>query len=121
MSAQHEWVIWTIVVIWVVFLFLIITFPARAHDPARPDLDRWFDKLHSDKGPCCSASDGKAVSDVDWDSRDGHYRVRLDGAWLDVPDGAVITEPNLDGHTVVWPMRYLGVTTIRCFMPGTMT
>jgi len=47
--------------------------------------------------------------------------VRIDGAWLDVPDEAVITEPNRIGRTMVWPIRgYLGVT-IRCFMPGSMT
>jgi len=33
----------------------------------------------------------------------------------------VITEPNRAGRTMVWPLRgYLG-TTIRCFMPGSMT
>jgi hypothetical protein len=84
-------------------------------------LKSWFDSLKSGKGPCCSDADGSAVSDVDWDSRDGHYRVRLDGEWIDVPEDAVITEPNRIGRTMVWPLRgYLG-TSIRCFMPGSMT
>ena len=53
--------------------------------------------------------------------KEGHYRVRLDGQWLDVPDEAVITEPNRAGRTMVWPIRdYLGIT-IRCFIPGSMT
>jgi len=86
-----------------------------------PELHQWFEGLRSGKGPCCSDADGSAVSDVDWDTAGGHYRVRIDGAWFDVPDEAVITEPNRIGRTMVWPIRgYLGVT-IRCFMPGSMT
>jgi hypothetical protein len=88
---------------------------------ASPELRAWFEGLKSGKGPCCSDADGTAVSDVDWESGNGHYRVRLDGQWVDVPDEAVITEPNRIGRTMVWPLRgYLGLT-IRCFMPGSMT
>ncbi|WP_409411045.1 hypothetical protein [Bradyrhizobium jicamae] len=98
---------------------------AQARDPdgryANSPLKQWFDGLRSGKGPCCSDADGSAVSDVDWESKDGHYRVRLDGQWIDVPDEAVITEPNRVGRAMVWPIRgYMGVT-IRCFMPGSMT
>ena len=86
-----------------------------------PELHQWFESLRSGKGPCCSDADGTAVSDVDWETANGHYRVRLDGEWVDVPDEAVITEPNRIGRTIVWPIRgYLGVS-IRCFMPGSMT
>jgi hypothetical protein len=86
-----------------------------------PELHQWFEGLRSGKGPCCSDADGTAVSDVDWETAGGHYRVRLDNQWVDVPDDAVITEPNRIGRTMVWPIRgYLG-TTIRCFMPGSMT
>jgi len=97
----------------------------QARDPdgryANSPLKQWFDSLRSGKGPCCSDADGTAVADVDWESKDGHYRVRLDGEWIDVPDEAVITEPNRVGRTMVWPMRgYLGLS-IRCFMPGSMT
>jgi hypothetical protein len=88
---------------------------------ASPELRAWFEGLKSGKGPCCSDADGTAVSDVDWESGNGHYRVRLEGQWVDVPDEAVITEPNRIGRTMVWPLRgYLGLT-IRCFMPGSMT
>jgi hypothetical protein len=48
-----------------------------------------------------------------------HYRVRLDNKWVDVPDEAVITEPNRAGRTMVWPMRFDEQISIRCFMPGT--
>ena len=59
---------------------------------ANSPLKTWFDQLRSGKGPCCSDADGTAVSDVDWETHDGHYRVRLDNQWIDVPDDAVIAE-----------------------------
>jgi hypothetical protein len=58
-------------------------------------LKPWFDSLKSGKGPCCSVADGLAVADPDWESKNSHYRVRIDNEWIDVPDDAVITEPNL--------------------------
>ena len=86
-----------------------------------PELKAWFDSLKSGKGPCCSDADGTAINDADWESARGHYRVRIEGEWVDVPDEAVVTEPNRVGRTMVWPIRgYLGLT-IRCFMPGSMT
>lgn len=96
---------------------------------AGSELKPWFDSLKSGKGPCCSDADGSAVSDADWRTKDGRYQVRLDVSrvapkvdmqWIDVPDDAVITEPNKAGKTMVWPIYgYMG-TTIRCFMPGSM-
>jgi hypothetical protein len=88
---------------------------------SNPEIKAWFDSLRSGKGPCCSDADGSAVSDVDWESGNGHYRVRIDGEWIDVPDEAVITGPNRVGRTMVWPIRGYGGLTIRCFMPGSMT
>ena len=88
---------------------------------ANSPLKQWFDSLRSGKGPCCSDADGSAVSDVDWETSNGHYRVRVDGQWFDVPEDAVITEPNRVGRTMVWPITGYGGTTIRCFMPGSMT
>jgi hypothetical protein len=88
-----------------------------------PEMKAWFDSLKSGRGPCCSDADGAAVSDVDWESKDGHYRVRLGGEWIDVPDDALVTEPNRAGRTMVWPMppRFEGdAIKIRCFMPGSM-
>ena len=89
-----------------------------ANSPLKP----WFDRLASGKGLCCSFADGFSVQDVDWDTQDGHYRVRIYGQWLVVPDDAVVTEPNRFGPAVVWPYndRY-GNTQIRCFMPGAGT
>src|SRR3954466_7572183 len=91
----------------IVLGLLPINFAAARDDGryANSALKPWFDSLKSGKGPCCSDADGFAVSDPDWDSRDGHYRVRLEGEWMVVPDDAVITEPNRVGRTMVWPMR----------------
>jgi hypothetical protein len=102
-------------------IVLLLCTPALAHDASRPELNSWFDNLASGKGLCCSFADGMALSDVDWESANGHYRVRLDGQWIDVPDDAVITEPNRAGRTMVWPMKSPLGTSIRCFMPGSMT
>src|SRR3954467_1670390 len=88
-----------------------------ATSPLKP----WFDSLRSGKGPCCSDADGFAIADPDWESKEGHYRVRLDGEWIIVPDDAVITEPNRAGRTMVWPMKGTLGTSIRCFLPGSMT
>jgi hypothetical protein len=88
-----------------------------ANSPLKP----WFDSLKSSKGLCCSVADGMAVADPDWESKDGHYRVRLDGEWIIVPDDAVITEPNRAGRTMVWPVKGSRGTSVRCFLPGSMS
>ena len=96
-----------------------------AGSPLKP----WFDQLKSRLGHCFSDADGSVVEDADWESKSGHYRVRVPKAprsremiWVDVPDEAVVTEPNRVGRTMVWP-TYIGggLGWIRCFMPGSMT
>jgi hypothetical protein len=119
----------SLVTIGVVILLILIVSPARARDDGRyanSPLKQWFDSLKSEKGPCCSDADGSAVTDADWESKGGKYRVRLEGQWWDVPDDAVITEPNRAGRTMVWPIYYRSLGSmvrvdIRCFMPGSMT
>jgi hypothetical protein len=95
------------------------------HDDGRfagSPLKSWFDGLKSGKGLCCSYADGVTVRGVDWDTKDGHYRVRLDGRWIIVPDAAVVTEPNKFGQAVVWPyVDWQGKTQIRCFIAGAGT
>jgi hypothetical protein len=101
----------------------LVTGSATARDDGRyanSPLKSWFDSLRSAKGLCCSDADGSVVSDVDWDSKDGHYRVRLEGQWIDVPDDAVITVPNRAGRTMVWPVKGATGISIRCFLPGSM-
>src|SRR5690242_19061853 len=90
-----------------------------AHFADRPDLNGWFDSLRSNKGMCCSFADGVALADPDVQMESNHYRVRVDGEWLDVPDDALVTVPNKFGQPVVWPYQSAdGTTKIRCFMPG---
>ncbi|KGT75915.1 hypothetical protein MA20_31770 [Bradyrhizobium japonicum] len=108
--------------------------PAGARDDGRyanSELKPWFDSLRSGKGPCCSDADGYALSDVDWTSNGTRYRVRIPRSndpadknamvWVDVPEDAVITEPNRAGRTMVWPIWGYQGPSIRCFMPGSMT
>lgn len=104
---------------------------ARAHDHEHPELDDWYLSLKSKEGhPCCEGpgKDATHLSEIDWDTKDGHYRVRIEGRWFVVPDEAVITEPNRDGRAIVWgyPMtsygedgsRHMIDYNIRCFTPG---
>jgi hypothetical protein len=86
---------------------------------ANSPFKQWFDSLASRRGPCCSVADGQSVEDVDWDTKNGQYRVRLDGQWIEVPAEALVTVPNKFGLAVVWPYKdYEGRTQIRCFIPG---
>lgn len=95
---------------------------AYPHERNRPDLDGWFMGLRSKGGsPCCDGSEALRLDDVDWESRDGHYRVRIEGEWVDVPDQAVIEEPNRAGPAMVWPWRVNGkLDHVRCFLPGSL-
>jgi len=81
--------------------------PALARDDGRyanSPLKPWFESLHSEFGQCCTNADGYIVVDADWESDRGHYRVRIEGEWVAVPEGAVLKEPNRAGRTMVWPM-----------------
>ncbi|CCD87147.1 conserved exported protein of unknown function [Bradyrhizobium sp. ORS 285] len=107
---------------------LVLSAMARDLDGryANSPLKSWFETLRSGKGPCCSDADGTALSDMDWDMKDGRYRVRIEGQWWAVPDEAVVTEPNRVGRTMVWPVYYRELNTglridVRCFLPGSMT
>ena len=113
-----------------VMALVMLPRPAYGRDAdgryAQSPLKPWFDQLKSGKGLCCSDADGSALSDTDWETKDGHYRVRIEGQWWNVPDEAVITEPNRAGRTMVWPVYYRAIGApltieIRCFMPGSMT
>jgi hypothetical protein len=93
---------------------------ARAHDHEHPELNGWYASLHSGKGPCCDGSDARRVDDADWETKDSHYRVRIDGEWVDVPNEAVVDGPNRADRTMVWPYYIDGHPKARCFMPGSM-
>lgn len=124
----------------IVALLVIISQQAASRDPdgrfANSPLKLWFDKLHSQKGLCCSDADGALVQDADWatylgDDGKSHYIVTIKGKMIDVPDEAVITEPNRYGPAMVWgyESKYFKSISeaphtdyvIRCFMPGSMS
>jgi hypothetical protein len=95
---------------------------------AAPPPRDWFEHLASAKGLCGRFADGYVTPDTNWQTKDGHYRVRLPEAitsnemvWVDVPNTAVIAEPNKTGRTMVWPLYGHGGVSIRCFMPGGLT
>jgi hypothetical protein len=93
-----------------------------AHEAEHPELDSWFMGLSSGKGPCCDTSEALRLDDPDWENDSGHYKVRIEGEWVDVPPDAVVSGPNKAGHALVWPFKVGawggGGWTIRCFMPG---
>ena len=109
----------------VAIISLVGTVSGFARDDGRysgQPLHDWFQGLASKKGLCCSFADGVSVYDVDWDSQNGRYRVRLHGEWILVPEAAVVSEPNKFGPAVVWPyMDSEGATQVRCFLPGAGT
>ena len=81
------------------------------------DIKAWIEKLTDNLGvPCCAIADG-AVPDV-WEMNASHYRVKIYGAWLDVPDYAVVKGPNFLGHSIVWVDSSEETMTVRCFIPG---
>jgi hypothetical protein len=96
---------------------------ARDHgqySQATQEVRKWIENLADGKGiPCCATADG-AVPDV-WEMGASHYRVKIYGEWLDVPDGAVIKAPNRLGHAVVWIDASEDVMGVRCFLPGPQT
>ena len=93
--------------------FLIFFVDARDDGRyAKNPLKHWFDSLRSERGFCCSEADGR---ETEYETRDGHYRVPVNGIWTDVPDDAVITEPNKFGRALVWLDTQ---DNIRCFIPG---
>ena len=105
----------------VVISLLFILASAFARDYTNSTLHNWFNGLTSKKGNCCSFADGISIKDVDWDTQNGHYRVRVEGQWFIVPSNALVTVPNKFGPAVVWPYVEDGITKIRCFMPGSMS
>ncbi len=92
-----------------------------AFDVADKSIQDWAAGLKSSQGSCCSGADGYPA-EAEWDMDTGHYRVKIEGQWVDVPDDRVIREPNRFGYAVVWWYRIWAgegqVPEIRCFIPG---
>lgn len=94
---------------------------------ANSPLRAWFERLSSARGLCCKYADGSVIEDPDWKMVSDaagvhiHYKVRINRVWIDVPDDAVISEPNLAGYAMVWTVTGDFGMSIRCFMPGNMS
>jgi len=123
--------IWHLLPLGIIMAVELVAMPALGRDLdgryKDAPLREWFNHLASRKGLCCSFADGYVVEDADWMSENGRYRVRVpkaagskDMVWVEVPDEAVIKEPNKAGRTMVWPLYGGDSVSIRCFMPGTM-
>ena len=107
-----------------VLLLLVRDDGRYASSPLKP----WFESLRNGSGQlCCDVADGIEVVDGDWDTRNGHYRVRLASGWTVVPDEAVVQGPNHFHKTVVWLWNeealkdewgLIPASPIHCFLPG---
>lgn len=105
-----------LVIIGVVFLIK----PAFGHDMAHPERNKYLMSLHSKDGTwCCNGDDVTYLNGSDWETGK-RYRVRVDGQWLDVPDGAVVETPNKLGSALVWVSKGYSGTAVRCFAPGSL-
>lgn len=101
-----------------------------------PDERRWFNEQVVPDGAakgsrCCNTSDGTFAQE---DIRGGHYWTKYhyrrydshgnrlddgDTGWVEVPDKAVIHEPNRHGSPAVWYFFTGGPEpSIRCYAPG---
>lgn len=123
MSTAAKLVMWGMGLACIALLIAALTTkPVRGHDHANPGLDDWYMGLRSGLGPCCGGPkvDATTLEDADWHSLGDHFSVRVDGQWLDVPDDAVLKEPNRAGRTLVWLGYRDGKPFVRCFMPGAM-
>lgn len=81
----------------------------------------WIEHLSDRSGyRCCDTADA-AVPDA-WKIGQKHYRVKIYGMWLIVPDAAVVKGRNRLGHAMVW-LENTGDAVeaslaVRCFLPG---
>jgi hypothetical protein len=89
------------------------------------DIKAWIERLTDPNGiGCCATADGLRPQAIDWDMAANHYRVKVRGRWIGVPDSAVIKEPNRLGYAVAWLEYDWDIDTgeqtihVRCFMPG---
>ena len=82
-----------------------------------PAVRTWIESLTDNLHvPCCAIADG-SVPEA-WEMQKDHYRVKIYGEWLVVPDMAVIKGPNRLGHAVVWVDESEDMLGVRCFLPG---
>jgi len=51
---------------------------------------------------CCARADGHPLDDGEWDIKDNHYSVFVQGEWAVMPDDTVNLGSNKFGKTIVW-------------------
>jgi hypothetical protein len=105
----------------IILLLALLPSVAWARDDGRyaqSPLKDWVRGLKDKNGAgCCDTADG-FPAEVEWDTKENRYRVRIEGVWYVVPDSAVLTEPNRLGQPMVWYWLQNGVPQIRCFIAG---
>lgn len=85
-----------------------------------------IDDIHKKLKVCCNEFDGRPPDDLIWDADGKHYRVKLLGQWVEVPDDKVLDIPNKWGVAVVWYSvtsrsgTVEKIFNIRCFLPGAL-
>jgi hypothetical protein len=95
-----------------------LAFDNGQYDKLDPQIRAWVKGLHDNVGvSCCDTADGYPT-EAEWDNDTGKYRVKIDGAWIPVPDHTVVGGPNRLGYAVVWYIKYVNTVVIRCFLPG---
>jgi hypothetical protein len=101
---------------------IVVCTPVLARDYGQyedvpENIRAWFKGVKTQNGvPCCDIADGHRT---DYDMRDDHYWVPIDGQWTEVPPEAVLKDVgNPVGDAVVWYSVYNGKVVIRCFVPG---
>lgn len=102
----------------VLALVLVFTVPALARDDGRyanSPLKALFESLRSQKGYCCAEADGR---ETEYEMPENSYWVPINGVWTEVPQEALITEPNRVGRPMLWLDQ---LDRIRCFIPGSGT
>lgn len=109
----------------ILILLLLLVGAALARDDGRysnvdPVIKNWIEGLRDNRGyGCCSTADGIRLDDPEWTCTDAeHCRVKLDGAWHDVPESALLKESNRLGYPIVWRLYRDGKPIIRCFLRG---
>ncbi len=110
-----------LLVLSVILLMMALSIhPIRAHDHARPERNDWLKSLHSkSKAHCCDGNDTDAIED--WETKDSRYRVKFRGEWYDVPESAIVDGPNRGGDALLWMNKGFSGSSVRCFMPGTLS
>lgn len=100
------------------------------YDNVSPFVRDWFARQTVPGGEhkgmlCCNISDGTYAEEDIRKGEDGneHYWTRYEtpagpSGWQQVPDEALIKDPNPHGSAVVWYWFSDGKPKIRCFIPG---